>query len=66
MSIPSLTDYVLVSQKSVRVEHFHREPDGSWRLVVLGPGGTLALESTGARVAIERVYLKVRLPAAAG
>jgi Uma2 family endonuclease len=27
---PSLTDYVLVSQDRTQVEHFVRQPDGSW------------------------------------
>jgi Uma2 family endonuclease len=51
----SLTDYVLVAQRSVRVEHFQREPDGTWRYRVLGPGDALML-ANGATVAIDVVY----------
>jgi len=63
-ALPSLRDYVLVSQKTMLVEHFHREDDGSWRLRALGPGDVLALGSIDARVAIESLYLKVALGAA--
>jgi Uma2 family endonuclease len=58
-SVSSITDYVLVSQKVVRVEHYRREPDGSWRFVALGPGDALALTALGVRVEIDRVYHKV-------
>lgn len=51
----SLTDYVLVSQRSVRVEHFQREADGTWRYRVIGPGDDLVLGS-GATVAVDLVY----------
>ena len=51
----SLTDYVLVAQTSVRVEHYRREADGSWRYRVLEAGDTLTLEN-GATVSIDAVY----------
>ncbi len=60
-SVPSVSDYVLVSQKAVQVEHYRRDADGSWRLVVLGRGDALALASVGARVEVDRVYAKVTL-----
>jgi Uma2 family endonuclease len=62
--IPSFTDYVLVSQKDVRVEHFQRQSDGKWLLTILGPGSQLALEAVGVSVPVDRLYLKVQLPAA--
>ena len=58
----SISDYVLISQTEARVEHFRRQPDGRWLLTVLGPGTTLALESIGVNVAVDRIYLKVALP----
>ncbi len=61
-NIPSFTDYVLVSQKSVRVEHFHRQADGRWLLSILGPGEQLVIEAIGVSIAVDRVYLKVALP----
>ena len=53
--LPSLTDYLLVAQTSVRVEHYQREADGSWRYRVLTAGDTVAL-ANGATVAIDAVY----------
>ncbi len=60
-SIPSIGDYVLVSQKEARIEHFQRRPGGTWLLTVLGPGERLTLEH--AAIELDRVYLKVPLPA---
>ncbi len=57
--MPSLTHYVLVSQKRVLVEHFQRKPDGGWLLRALGPGERLALPSLGCEVAVDGFYLKV-------
>ncbi|WP_437682556.1 Uma2 family endonuclease [Sorangium sp. So ce131] len=53
--IVSLTDYVLVAQASVRIEHYRREADGSWRYRVLEAGDTLTL-ANGAAVSIDAVY----------
>lgn len=61
-SLPSFTDYVLISQKAMRVEHFQGQPDGRWLLAILGPGASLVLESIGVTIAVDRLYLKVALP----
>lgn len=58
-TLPSLTDYVLVDQKQVLVEHFSRQPDGTWVLRVVGSGELLVLDSIGCEVAVDEVYLKV-------
>lgn len=58
-TIPSFVDYVLASQKRVQVEHFHRQEDGSWKLVVLGPGDRLVLPSIECELAVDELYLKV-------
>ena len=58
--IASITDYVLVSQHEVQVEHFRRQPDGGWSLHILGP--SQHLEVAGARIAVDDVYLKVFQP----
>ncbi|WP_437305165.1 Uma2 family endonuclease [Sorangium sp. So ce388] len=65
-SVPSITDYVLVSQNAVRIEHFQRQPDGRWLLSILGPGAQLALDSISVVIEVDRVYLKVPLAPAAG
>lgn len=52
--VPSLTDYVLVSQATAVVEHYHREADGSWRYRMLEAGASLTLD--GASIAVDAVY----------
>jgi Uma2 family endonuclease len=53
--IPSLADYVLVSQAEPKIEHFQRAPDGSWIYRVVGPGERTALAS-GAVLAIDEIF----------
>jgi Uma2 family endonuclease len=53
--LASLTDYLLVAQTSVRVEHYQREADGSWRYRVMSSGDAVTL-ANGASVAIDAVY----------
>lgn len=57
-SIASLQDYVLVSQKAVAVEHFHRQADGAWLLRTLGPGERLVLPALGCEISVDEMYLK--------
>ena len=58
-TIPSLVDYVLASQKKVRIEHFHRQADGTWQRRVAGPGERIVFESLGCELDVDRAYLKV-------
>jgi Uma2 family endonuclease len=58
-SLASLREYVLLSQKKVRVEHYSLQPDSTWILRVLGAGERLALPSIGCEIAVDRLYLKV-------
>ena len=53
--LPSLTDYLLVSQGARQIEHFQRESDGSWRYRLLEAGGVLVL-ANGAALAVDAVY----------
>lgn len=53
--LESLTDYLLVAQGSVRVEHYRREADGSWRYRLHGAGDTVTL-TNGAALSIDAVY----------
>lgn len=57
-TLPSLTDYVLVSQKQVLVEHYHRQADGNWLLRAHAPGDVLTIPSLGIEVGVDRFYLK--------
>lgn len=53
-SIPSLTDYLLVAQSQVHVEHYQREADG-WRYRVFREGAAVTL-SNGARLSVDAIY----------
>jgi len=53
--LASLTDYLLVSQTSARVEHFQRETEDSWRYRVLGAGDSITL-ANGASVSVDAIY----------
>ena len=57
-TIQTVSDYVLLSQERVRIEHFVRKPDGSWLMRDLGAGGYLRL-SIGCEVIVDEIYLKV-------
>lgn len=63
-SIPSFTDYLLISQKAIRIEHFQRQADGRWLLTIVGPGARLAIDSIGVTIEVDRLFLKVSLPSA--
>jgi Uma2 family endonuclease len=52
--IGSLSDYLLVAQGQVRIEHYRREGD-AWRYRVLGAGDAIEL-SNGARVSVDGIY----------
>jgi Uma2 family endonuclease len=58
-TLTTLEEYVLVSQSTVLVEHYHRLPDGTWLYRALGPGERLVLESLGCEIPVDRIYLKV-------
>ena len=54
--IPSLRDYVLVSQEHNRVEHFARNDDGSWTFRPLEQGEVLSLTGAPATLSIDELY----------
>jgi Uma2 family endonuclease len=55
--IESLQDYVLVSQDQLRVEHHHREADGTWgQTEVIGKDGMILLNSIDCTVPLNEVY----------
>jgi Uma2 family endonuclease len=58
--IESLREYVLVSQKRPRVEHFQRQPDGRWLFTVTqGLDEVLALPALGCELALRVIYQHV-------
>lgn len=54
--LPSLREYVLVSQREPRIEVYRRNEHGRFELFEAGPGETLELRSIAATVAIDDVY----------
>jgi len=61
--LPSLTDYVLVSQKRMFVEHFVRLNDGTWKLFeYTEPDQEISFESIGCKLLLADIYFEVKLP----
>ncbi len=61
-TIATLADYVLVSQKEPLVEHFTRQPDGSWNLRERRLGDRIELCAVACVIAVEGVYRSVLPP----
>jgi Uma2 family endonuclease len=57
-TIASLTDFLLVAQTEVRIEHYRRNLDGTWTYRSSGPGQRVAL-SDGVELAVDEVYADV-------
>jgi Uma2 family endonuclease len=58
--IPSLQEYLLVSQWEPRIEQFVRQPNGQWLLgVAQGMEAALELPSLGITIALGEVFAKV-------
>jgi Uma2 family endonuclease len=57
-SIGSLTDYLLVAQAEVRIEHYRRNADGSWTYRTAGTGDHIVLTG-GGELAVDAVYAGV-------
>ncbi len=53
--LPSLADFVLVSQVDPRIEHFQRAPDGSWNYRAAGPGQSVTL-SLGVALIVDDIF----------
>ena len=58
-SIPSFTEYLLVAQDHVLIEHFSRQADNSWVLREARAGGRIDLASIGCVLQVDQIYLKV-------
>lgn len=54
--IPSLREYLLVSQRERRMEHFMRNDDGTWTLRDAAPPDIVRLLSIGCELSFEEVY----------
>jgi Uma2 family endonuclease len=59
--IPTLKEYLLVSQKEPRIEQFVRQPGGQWVLTEAnGLNPTLEIPSLGIRIALSEVFANVK------
>jgi Uma2 family endonuclease len=59
--LPSLQEYVLVSQNEARVERYSRREDGWLMFTALGCDSEISLESIGCRLSLADVYEGVEL-----
>lgn len=64
--LPSLQEYVLVSQNRINVEVFRRNTEGQWVLYSHEPGENIHLESINFNCPIEDVYEDINFEPAAG
>jgi Uma2 family endonuclease len=55
--IPSLREYLLVSQHERRIEHLSRNDDGTWTLRDLAPPAVVPIPSIGCELSFDDVYL---------
>ena len=64
-SLPTLQEYVLVSQAEPRVEQFLRQADGTWNLSVTNdPAATVRLTTISCEIALAEIYDRVEFPPA--
>lgn len=62
--LPSLTDYLLVSQTKPLIEHYQRQDNNRWTMIsVEGLEGELTLESINCRMPLREVYERIVFPA---
>ena len=60
-AIPSLTDYVLVSDDRIRIDHFRRQGDGTWVLTPVGPVAPTStrIDSVGVTLSLDDAYAQL-------
>lgn len=60
--LPSLQDYILVSQYRIRVEHFSREKNNIWTLKIYEDlAETVEIDSINCKILLEMIYLKLNI-----
>ena len=61
--LDSLTDYVLISQNAMSVEHYVRQPDNSWKFCeYTEPHEKIVFESIGCELTLAEIYRRVEFP----
>ena len=64
-NLPTLTDYILVSQTEMLIDHYERSEHGKWILTsVSGTDAILLLESIGCKLELSEIYDRVNFPVA--
>ena len=59
--IPSLNEYVLITQDRIHIERFTRNAEGHWTLAEVDqPGQVLRLESIACDLSVDDIYAKVQ------
>jgi Uma2 family endonuclease len=59
-SLPSFSEYLLLSQDTMRAEHHVRQPDNSWLFrEFTGPSDEIDLKSIGCRLQLQSLYKRV-------
>lgn len=63
-SIPSLKDYILISQEKMRVEHYTRQTNDEWVLHrdLTSPDETLIIDSIRCKLLLSEIYERVEFP----
>ena len=60
---PTLTDYLLVSQRAPIVEHYIRQPESRWSYrIIAGLDERFTIESIGCTLQLENVYDRIVFP----
>ena len=59
--LPSLQEYVLVSQTEIQVEIFRRDPNGGWLTKSLSTNETLHLVSIDFNISLTEIYEDIAL-----
>lgn len=61
--ITSLTDYVLISQREPKIEHYHRQSSTKWLLTTIGGlESSLYIESIDCTIFLNELYDRVTFP----
>jgi len=59
--LPSLREYVILSQDRIGADVFRRDEEGSWLSEQIGPDETLRLESVGVTIPLKSLYEGIEL-----
>ncbi len=61
-NLPSVKDYVLVSQNRIKVEHYSRQNDNTWLLKIYEEFNDIVkLDSVKCSISLRDVYLKIKI-----